>query len=192
MYIHKHKNVYTQAKVILIKPLPRQIPPTGEGSIPSQAGNSVNSQAQAPHNPTLAIALLPPGEGSNSPPATGHLLPEGNSLPQANSQVIGSHSIPAIAHLPREGSNSPLATGHLLPEGTGLPQANSQVIGSHPTLAIAHLPPGEGSNSPPVTVHPSLEGNQASGGLPSPAIALLAPREGSNSLPGAVHLPLGR
>ena len=42
-------------------------PPTREGSIPSQAGNSVNSQAQAPHNPFPAIALLPPGEGSSSP-----------------------------------------------------------------------------------------------------------------------------
>ena len=61
-------------------------------------------------------------------------------------------------------------------------------------MAIAHLPPGKGSNSPPVTVHPSLEGNsspnnQASGGLSTPAIAHLPPGEGSNSLPGAVHLP---
>ena len=108
--------------------------------------NSVNRQAQASHNPTPATALLPPGEGSNSPLATGNLLLEGTGLPQANSQ--------AIAHLPlREGSNSPLATGHLLPGGTGPPQANSQVIGSHPTPAIAHLPPKEGSNSPPATVH---------------------------------------
>ena len=165
-------------------------PPTLEGSIPSQAGNSVNSQAQAPRNPTLPIALLPPGEGSSSPLATGHLLPKGTGLPQANSQVIGSHPIPAIAQLPGEGSNSPPVTGHLLPEGTGLPQANSQVIGSHPTLAIAHLPPREGSNSPPVTVHPSSEGSQASGGLPSLASALLPPGEGSNFLLGAVHLPL--
>ena len=86
------------------------------------------------------------------------------------------------------------ATGNLLLEGTGLPQANSQAIGSHPTLAIAHLLPGEGSNSPPATVHPSSEGNsspnnQVSGGLPSLAIAHLPPGEGNNSLPGAVHLP---
>ena len=149
--------------------------------------NSVNRQAQAPHNPTPATAVLPPMEGSNSPPATGNLLPEGTGLPQANNQ--------ATAHLPpREGSNSPLVTGHLLPGGTGLPQSNSQVIGSHPTPAIAHLPPGEGSSSPPATVHPSLEGNsspnnQASGSLPTLAIAHLPPREGSNALPGAIHLP---
>ena len=96
--------------------------------------NSVNRQAQAPRNPTPATALLPPREGSNSPPATGNLLPEGTGLPQANNQ--------ATAHLPpREGSNSPLATGHLLPGGTGLPQSNSQVIGS---------------NSPPGNCSPSL------------------------------------
>ena len=147
--------------------------------------NSVNRQAQAPHNPTPATALLPPGEESNSPPATGNLLPEGTGLPQANSQ--------AIAHLlPREGNNSPPATGHLLLGGTGLPQVNSQVIGSHPTLAIAHLPPEEGSNSPPATVHLPSEGNsspnsQAPGSIPTPAIAHLPPGEGSSSPPATVH-----
>ena len=179
---------------------------TNPNNLTSQSGSQINqsnpsnqishntSQAK-PCNPSPAIALLPPGEGSNSPPSTGHLLLEGTVLPQANSQVIGSQPTPAIAHLPpREGSNSPPTTGHLPPEGTGLPQANSQAIGSHPTLAIAHLPPGEGSNSPLATVHPSLEGNsspniQASGGPPSLAIAHLPPGEGSNSLPGAVHLP---
>ena len=149
--------------------------------------NSVNRQAQAPCNPTLATALLPPREGSNSPPATGNLLPEGTGLPQANSQ--------AIAHLPpREGSNSPPATDHLLPGGTGLPQANSQVIDSHPTPAIAHLPPKEGSNSHPATVHLPSEGSsppnsQAPGSIPTLAIAHLPPEEGSSSLLGAIHLP---
>ena len=149
--------------------------------------NSVNRQAQAPCNPTPATALLPPGEGSNSPPATGNLLPEGTGPPQANSQ--------ATAHLPpREGSNSPPTTGHLLPGGTSLPQANSQVIGSHPTPVIAHLPPEEGSNSPLATVHLPLEGSsppnsQAPGGIPTPAIAHLPPGEGSSFLPGAIHLP---
>ena len=108
--------------------------------------NSINRQAQAPCNPTPATALLPPGEGSNSPPATGNLLLEGTGLPQSNSQ--------AMAHLPpREGNNSPPATGHLLLGGTSLPQANSQVIGSHHIPAIAHLPPEEGSNSSQATVH---------------------------------------
>ena len=146
---------------------------SNSNNLNSQSGSQINqgnlsnqtsSQAN-PHNPTPAIALLPPREGSNSPLATGHLLLEGTGLPQANSQVIGSQPTPV-----------------------------SQAIGSHPTPAIAHLPPREGSNSPLATVHPSSEGNsspsiQASGGLSSPAIAHLPPREGSNSLPGAVHLP---
>ena len=91
--------------------------------------NSVNRQAQAPHNPTPAIALLPPREGSNSPPATGHLLLEGTGLPQANNQVIGSHPTPARAHLPpREGSNSPLATVHPPWKVTALPITRHQAV----------------------------------------------------------------
>ena len=93
-----------------------------KGQLSVKVNQSNLSQAN-PHNPTLAIALLPPREGSNSPPATGHLLPEGTSPPQANSQVIGSQPTPV-----------------------------SQAIGNHHTPAIAHLPPGEGSNSPPATV----------------------------------------
>ena len=155
--------------------------------------NSVNRQAQAPHNPTLAIALLPPRGGSNSPLATGHLLLEGTGLPQANNQVIGSHPTPARAHLPPgECSNTPPSTVHPPSEGNSSP--NSQAPGFLSTMAIAHLPPGEGSNSLQATVHPPSEGNsspnnQASGRLLTLAIAHLPPREGSNSLPGAVHLP---
>ena len=185
---------------------------TNPNNLNSQSGNQVNqsnlsnqiSQAN-PHNPTPAIALLPPREGSNSPPATGHLLPEGMGPPQANSQVIGSqptlvsqaignHHTLAIAHLPPgEGSNSPPATVHPSLEGNSSPSI--QASGGHPSLAIAHLPPREGSNSPPATVHPSLEGNssptvQAPGSLPSLATAHLPPGEGSSSLLGAVHLPL--
>ena len=86
-------------------------------------------------NPSPAIALLPPGEGGNSPPATGHLLPEGTGLPQAYSQVIGSqptsqaigsHPTPAIAHLPpREGSNSLPGAVHLPSEDVSSSQATS-------------------------------------------------------------------
>ena len=52
--------------------------------------NPINRQAQFPANscnPTLATALLPPGEGSNSPPATVYLSSEGDSFlnSQANS-----------------------------------------------------------------------------------------------------------
>ena len=78
--------------------------------------NSVYMQAQAPCNPTPATALLPPREGSNSPPATGHLLLEGTG------QAIGSHPTQAIAHLPpRQGSNSPPATVHLPSECNSSP-----------------------------------------------------------------------
>ena len=156
--------------------------------------NAVNRKVQAPCNWTLALALLPPREGSNPPPATGHLPLGGTGLPQANTQVTGSHPTPATAHLPpREGSNSLLATVHLPSEGNSSP--NSQASGILPTLAIAHLPPREGSNSLPATVHPPWEGNsspnsQASGVLPTPAIAHLPPGEGSNSLPVTVHPPL--
>ena len=112
--------------------------------------NSVNRQAQAPCNPTPAIAHLPPGEGSNSPPATVHPPSEGNSSP--NSQAPGILSTMAIAHLPPgEGSNSPPATVHPPSEGNSSP--NNQASGSLHTLAIAHLPPGEGSNSLPGAVH---------------------------------------
>ena len=147
---------------------------TNTNNLNSQSGSQINQSNLSnqishttsqvnPYNPSPANALLPPREGGNSPPATGHLLPEGTSLPQANSQVIGSqptsqamgsHPTLAIAHLPpREGSNSPLATVH---------------------------PSSEGNSSPSI---------QASGGLPSPAIAHLPPGEGSNSLLAAVHLP---
>ena len=137
---------------------------TNPNNLNSQSNLSNQISQANPCNPTLAIALLPPREGSN-PPATGHLLPEGTGLPQANSQVISSQPNPA-----------------------------SQAIGNLHTLAIAHLPPGEASNSPPATVHPLSEGNssptiQAPGGLPSLATAHLSPGEGSSSLPGALCLP---
>ena len=140
--------------------------------------NPGNLTIQAiPHNPTPAIALLPPGEGCNSPPGTSHLLLEGTGLPQANSQAISSQ--PTLANIyfpPREGSNSPPATGNHPLEGTGPPQANSQASGNHPTPAIAHLPPEEGSNSLPGAVH--LPSEDASS---SHAIVLLPAGEENNA-----------
>ena len=54
-----------------------------EGNITSTSNNiTLNRLVQSPpnaRNPTLATALLPPGEGDNSPLATGHPPPEGNS-----------------------------------------------------------------------------------------------------------------
>ena len=177
---------------------------TNPNNLNSQSNLSSQVSQANPHNPTPAIGLLPPREGDN-PLATGHLLPEGTSLPQGNSQVISSQPnsasqvignlpTPAIAHLPPgEGSNSPPATVHPSSEGNSSPSI--QASGSLPSPAIAHLPPGEGSNSLLATVHPSSEGNsaptiQAPGSLPSLATAHLLPGEGSSSLPGASHLPL--
>ena len=138
--------------------------------------NSVNRQA--PHNSTPATAHLPPGEGSNFPPATGHLPSEGSGSPQANSQASGGHPTPAIAHLPpREGSNSLLATVHPPLEGNSSSQANSQASGGLPTLAIAHLPPRKGSNSLPGAAHlPSWEDTSS-----SQAASLLPHRERNSS-----------
>ena len=66
-----------------------------EGSITITSNNTtLNRQVQSPPsscscNPPLATALLPPGEGDNSPPADVHLPLEGNSLP--NSQASNNN-----------------------------------------------------------------------------------------------------
>ena len=151
-------------------------------------GNSSPNIHASGSLPRLAIAHLPPGEGSNSLPVTVHPSLEGNSAPSI--QASGSLPSPAIAHLPpREGSNSLPATVHPSLEGNSAPSI--QASGSLPSPAIAHLPPREGSNSLPATVHPSLEGNSApTFQAPGPATAHLPAGEGSSSLPGASHLPL--
>ena len=95
--------------------------------------NPINRQDQSPpssHNPTLATALLPPREGSNSPPATLHLSLEGNGFLNSQANNINNITINSINN-----------------------QANSQCLSPNHTLAIAHLPPGEGSNSLPGAVH---------------------------------------
>ena len=73
-----------------------------EGNITITSNNTtLNRQVQSPPSarsriPTLATALLPPGEGDNSPPAAVHLPPEGNSLPNSqasnNNVVVSSTS----------------------------------------------------------------------------------------------------
>ena len=66
-----------------------------EGNITITSNNiTLNRQGQSPpsarsRNITPATALLPPGEGDNSPPAAVHLPPEGNSLP--NSQASNNN-----------------------------------------------------------------------------------------------------
>ena len=185
----------------------------------NNSGNSINPVNQvsnqisqgSSHNQTPAIAHLPPGEGSNSPPVAVQLHSEANSSPpQANNQTISqgsSHNqTPAIAHLPPgEGSNSPPVAVQLHSEANSSPpQANNQTISQGPphlpTPGIAHLPPGEGSSSLPGAAQlpseansspPQLpnQANNQTVQLPAPAIAHLPPGEGSNSPPGAVQLP---
>ena len=109
-----------------------------EGNITIASNNiTINRQVQSPpssHNPTPATALLPPGEGDNSPPATVHLSPEGNSFLNSQANNINNITINSINN-----------------------QTNSQGPSLNQTPAIAHLPPGEGSNSPPGAVHLPLE-----------------------------------
>ena len=105
--------------------------------------NPINRQVQFPTNscnPTPATALLPSGEGSNSPPATVHLSSEGDSF--LNSQANNNTT------------NNIINSVNI--------QANSQGLSPIHTLAIAHLPPGEGSNSLPGAVHLPSEGNSSS------------------------------
>ena len=166
-----------------------------EGNITSFSSNiTLNRLVQSPpnaRNPTPATALLPPGEGDNSPPATGHPPPEGNSSPNnnlasnSNSNTINNsgNSINPVNQVSNQVSNQ-----------------ISQGSSHNQTPAIAHLPPGEGSNSPPVAVQLHSEANssppqannqtisQGSSHNQTPAIAHLPPGEGSNSPPVAVQL----
>ena len=67
-----------------------------EGNITIINNNTtLNRQVQSlpsscSHNPTPATALLPPGEGDNSPPAAVHLPLEGNSF--LNSQASNNNN----------------------------------------------------------------------------------------------------
>ena len=167
-----------------------------EGNITNNSNNiTLNRLVQSPpnaRNPTPATALLPPGEGDNSPPATGHPPPEGNSSPNNLASNSNSNTI----------NNS---VNSINPVNQVSNQTISQGSSHNQTPAIAHLPPGEGSNSPPVAVQLPSEANssppqllsqannqtisQGPPHLPTPGIAHLPPREGSNSLPGAAQLP---
>ena len=125
--------------------------------------NHINRQVQSPpssHNPTLATALLPPGEGDNSPLATVHLSPEGNSFLNSQANNISNITINSINN-----------------------QTNSQGPSLNQTLAIAHLPPGEGSNSLPGAVHLPL----GAGGSP-PQSGSTPTREENNSSQATLHL----
>ena len=136
--------------------------------------NNITLNRQSPpnsHNPTLATALLPPGEGDNSPPATVHPPLEGNSSinnqasnnnnttsnsvnsnpvsNQTNSQGPSHNQTPAIAHLPpREGSNSPLGAVQLPSEATSSPpQPRSTTAREENNSSQANSPP-QATNNP--------------------------------------------
>ena len=167
-----------------------------EGNITINSNNiTLNRLVQSlpnPRNPTPAAALLPPGEGDNSPPATAHPPPEGNSSLNNLASNSNSNTI----------SNS---ANSINPVNQVSNQTVSQGPSHNQTLAIAHLPPGEGSNPPPGAVQLPSEANssppqllnqannqtisQGPPHLPTLAIAHLPPGEGSNSLPGAAQLP---
>ena len=129
-----------------------------EGNITINNNNTtLNRLVQSPpnpHNPTLATALLPPGEGDNSPPATAHPPPEGNS------------SLNNLA----SNSNTTSNSGNSL---NLVNQVSNQTISQGPshnqTPAIAHLPPGEGSNPPPGAVQLPSEANSSPPQLPNQA-----------------------
>ena len=128
-----------------------------EGNITIASNNiTLNRQVQSPpssRNPALATALLPPGEGDNSPPATVHLPPEGNSFLNSQASNINNITSNSINN-----------------------QTNSQGPSLNQTPAIAHLPPGEGSNSLPGAVHLPSE----AGGSP-PQSSSTTTREENNS-----------
>ena len=129
--------------------------------------NPINRQAQFPtnsRNPTPATALLPPGEGSNSPPATVHLSSEGDSF--LNSQANSNNNITNIII---NSVNS---------------QANSQGLSPIHTLAIAHLPPREVSNSLPGAVHLPSEGDS------SPQSTISTPAREENNSSQAIPPPV--
>ena len=172
-----------------------------------------NKQASAipppnSHNPTPATAPLPPGEGSNSPPATVHLSLEGDSFlnsqannsnnitinsvnNQANSQGPSPNHTLAIAHLPpREGSNSLLGAVHLLSEDDSSP------------LQIGSTPTREENNSsqatpPPVSNNPQSSRSPRQGKVITPpgqtGKALGTPQATTcSTFPGGLHNLQGR
>ena len=131
----------------------------------------------------MAIAHLPPGEGSNSPLATVHPPSEGNSSP--NNQASGSLPTPAIAHLPpREGSNSLPVAAHLPSEDV----SSSQAIVSLPAPLNPLGYPGQGK-----VITPPGQAGKVIGAPPGTSLHSLPRRPvqppGKATLPP--HPPLG-
>ena len=152
-----------------------------EGNITITSNNiTLNRQGQSPpsarsRNITPATALLPPGEGDNSPPAAVHLPPEGNSLP--NSQASNNNvAISSTSNNNNTTSNNTTSNSVSNSVSNQTNSQASQVPPLNPTLAIAPLPPGEGSNYLPGDAHlPSEAGTSPP--QPNPTTA----REENNS-----------
>ena len=129
-----------------------------EGNITSNSNNiTLNRLVQSPpnpRNPTPATALLPPREGDNSPPATGHPPPEGNSSLNNLASNSNSNTI----------NNS---VNSINPVNQVSNQTISQGSSHNQTPAIAHLPPGEGSNPPLGAVQLPSEANSSPSQLPN-------------------------
>ena len=129
-----------------------------EGNITIASNNiTLNRQVQSPpssRNPTPATALLPPRGRDNSPLATVHLPPEGNSFHNSQASNINNITSNSINN-----------------------QTNSQGPSLNPTPAIAHLPPREGSNSLPGAVHLPSE----AGGSPPQSSSTTAREENNSS-----------
>ena len=116
------------------------LPPEGNSSPNSQASNinnitsnSVNSvnlvsnqtNSQGPsHNQTLAIAHLPPGEGSNSPPGAVQLPPEASGSPPQPSSTTA-----------REENNSSQASSPPVTNNPQSPRASQAGHSSNPPRA---------------------------------------------------------
>ena len=119
-----------------------------EGNITNNnTTNPINRQAYCNScNPFPATALLPPGEGSNSLPATVQPSSEGNSSSPSNqasnTNTLNRQAIPI---------SSPNTQANNISNISNITNRQAQ------SLAIAHLPPGEGSNSLLVAVHPLPE-----------------------------------
>ena len=158
--------------------------------------NPINRQAHCNScTPTLATALLPPGEGSNALPATVQPSSEGNSSSPSN-----------------QSNNINTSNRQVNPINSSSIQANNNSTNrqSH-SPAIAHLPPGEGSSSLPVAVHlppedasssqqigftPTMEENNSSQATtpptPSSPHPLVHPKQGITiTLPGQADKAIG-
>ena len=79
--------------------------------------NPINRQVYplpVPATPTPATALLPPGEGSNSPPATVHLSLEGNSFLNSQANNINNITINSVNNQANSQGLSPTIHQQLL------------------------------------------------------------------------------